>query len=406
MADTLSRGPDREPSRWTSPFALAAAGIVIVAFALLARAVFDRPASHHRAAAPPTQAAAGPLPQPLPVPFGVTVSRDRKLGEPDRFAGLAAGPGRTRLLLTGQRPGWLTADGGFQPVTGLPPALSGYEFTRLAGGWAAQRYNPPQAYCQECDAPPAIYYLSASGGRATYVGAAYAAAAAVRPGELWLTAYLPDAELQTAPGTAQLVTVSGRALGRPVRLPAGYVIDAAVSGGLLLQPYSPAAGPVRTELWNPVTRRIRREFTGVIAAGPGSIAWDRCPGKCPLSVLNLVTGARLTVSLAVFGPGSRADAGTFSADGRLLAVQVSTGQVTRLGVISAASGRLTMLRGTTISSLIGESFGWPGGDVLRAALAVPGGEVQVASWQPRSRYLSVRQERLPAGTVPVLGDHG
>jgi hypothetical protein len=406
MTDTLTRGPDREPSRWTSPAALTVAGIVIVAAALLIRGVLDRPATRPRAAESSISATA------VPVPSGVTAI----LGPKDhgRFVGRAAGSGGTRLLLTGPRPGWLTGTGRFQPIAGLPLSVTGYTFTRASGGWVVQKYSPPEADCQECDAPPGIYYVAASGARARYVASAYDAVAAAAPGELWVTAYLPDANLVTASGTAQLITTSGLVISQPSQLPAGYVIDRAVKGGLLLEPYSQGPGLATAELWNPATGRVSREFPGVIAASADLVAWDPCPGKCPLTVLDLLTRRKLTIPLGAFGPGAWAAAGTFSTDGRLLAVRVSTtAQVTaftdatRLAVISTASGRVTILPGTAVSSLVGESFGWlAGGDELEAALARPGGLIQVASWQPGDRYLSLRYLRLPAGTRPVLGDAG
>jgi hypothetical protein len=408
MADTLTRGPDREPSRWTSPVALAVAGIMVVVLALVIRGVLHRPAARPRAAEPTVHARLVPVP---PVPSGATGILGPK--EAGHFVGRAARPGGTRLLLTGPRPGWLTGAGRFQPIAGLPRSATGYTFTRVFGGWVAQKYSPPQADCQECDAPPAIYYVADGGERARYVAAAYDAVAAASPGELWVTAYLPDADLVTASGTAQLVTTSGLVISQPSQLPAGYVIDRAVKGGLLLEPFAQGPGLASAELWNPVTGRVSREFPGVITASADQVAWDPCPGKCPLTILDLRTGARLTIPLGAFGPGAWAGAGTFSADGRLLAVRVSTtvqvtafSDATRLAVVSTASGRLTILPGTAVSSLVGESFGWQArGDQLQAALARPGGLVQVASWQPGDRYLSVRYLRLPSGSQPVLGDH-
>jgi hypothetical protein len=63
-----------------------------------------------------------------------------------------------------------------------------------------------------------------------------AAVAAGVPGTLWLTSYPPDADPRTAAGFAREVSVTGRPIGAPVRLPAGYLIEQGTSRGLLLAP--------------------------------------------------------------------------------------------------------------------------------------------------------------------------
>ena len=327
MADTLSRGPDREPSRWTSPFALTVAGVIVVALALLVRGALD----HHPAAARHAR-----IPEP-----GPSVVAGPK--EPGEFTGRPRASGGGSLLLTGPRPGWLqTATGRFRAIEGLPRSQEGYEFTRLGGGWAVQQYSPPQADCQKCDDPPAIYFLPDHRARVTYVGAAFAPASAARPGALWLTAYLPGANLVDASGTAQEVTTGGRTVGRPVRLPAGYLIDRAVTGGLLLEPYSQGDGRPADELWAP--GQPTRRFTGMLAASSAYLARDPCPRRCPLEISDLLTGTTRTVPLS-------AGAAAFSADGRYLAVQVSTAiqrdgyaAATHLEVINTATVRVDACR--------------------------------------------------------------
>lgn len=389
---------------------LAVAGVVLVAIALLIRGVVDRPAAHRPAAGSGARTAAPPARGPA-LPFGATVTSGGS-NEPIRFSGIPATSGVGWLLLTGPRPGWLqTATGSFQPIAGLPAWGPGYGFTRVAGGWAVQRYSPPQANCQVCDAPPAVYYIPGQSAKAIVVGAAYNAAAAANLGALWLTAYLPDADIAAASGTTQEVTTAGQGVGPPAQLPAGYVIDRAVKGGLLLAAYEQGPGPVRDYLWDPVTAQVRRYFTNVIAASPGQIAWDPCLGMCPLRILRLPAMAGPTVRLP---HGAWAVAGTFSADGRLLALQVTTdvqrdgsAAATRLEVINTASGRVTVLPGTTINALIGVRFGWQASsDRLLAAIALPSGLAELASWQPGDTRLSVQAVRLPTGTAPVLGDRG
>ena len=424
MADMLRHGPDDEPSRWTSPLALAAAGIVLVALVLLVRVLTGRPSVHHPASQPSVAAVTPPGEVPPP-PFGVTANSVHGPKEPTRFSGTVtgsgSGSGSGQLLLTGPRPGWLSiATDRFQPVAGLPQWQAGYGFTRVPGGWAVQQYSPPQASCQKCDAPPAVYFVADAGirrsARAAVLGAAYAAAAAANAGDLWLTAYLPEADIGASSGTAQEVTQTGQGIGAPLQLPTGYVIDRAVKGGLLLAPYAPPANPVRDELWDPRTGQVIGTFANVIAASAEQIAWSPCPGRCPLKILTLLGHKTLSVNTALTIPLARgmwADSGTFSASGRLLALQVSTAvqrdgsaAATRLEVIDTATGQVTSLPGTTLSSQIGVSFGWqPGTGSLVAAIAQPSGFAQIAIWRPGYADPLVRAVRLPSQTAPVLGDH-
>ena len=411
MADILGHGPEREPPRWTSPMALAVTGLVLVAIVLLVRGVVDRATARHPAAEPSAPSVTPPNRGPA-VPFGITLNRGVGSKEPTRFSGVVAKSGVGRVLLTGAKPGWLqTATGRFQPIRGLAPWAPGYGFTRTADGWAVQRFTPPQAICHICDAPPPVYFVPGGSARAAVVGTAYEAAAAASQGDLWLTAYLPDADIAAASGTTQEVTVAGEGVGPPSQLPEGYVIDRAVKGGLLLTAYAQGPGPVRESLWDPVRARILRDFTNVIAASPGSIAWEPCFGTCPLRILKLPAKAEMSVRLP---RGAWAIYGTFSSDGRLLAVQVTTdvqpdgsAAATRIDVINTVTGQLTALPGSTVNSLIGVTFGWQAGsDRLLAALALPSGVVQLASWRPGDRHLSIQAVRLPAGTAPVLGDRG
>ena len=387
--------------------ALVIVGVVLVAIVLLIRGVIGRPPAHRPAAPVPAPQTRGQV-----APFGETVRRDSGSSEPTRFFGLVGTSGVGRLLLNGPRPGWLeTATGNFRPITGLPPWQPGYGFTRTADGWAVQRYSPPQADCQVCDAPPAVYFIADRSVRATVVGAAYGAAAAASQGDLWLTAFLPGADIGAASGTIQEVTTAGQGVGPPSQLPSGYVIDRAVKGGLLLAAYALGPGPVMDYLWDPVTGQVVRKFTNVIAASPGQIAWAPCLGTCPLKIVRSPDGGSVNVRLP---RGTWAVAGSFSSDQRLLAVQVTadpqpdgSAAATRLEVIDIATGRATVLPGTTVNSLIGISFGWqPDSDRLLAALALPSGFAELASWQPGDTHLSIQTLRLPAGTAPVLGDHG
>lgn len=117
------------------------------------------------------------------------------------------------------------------------------------------------------------------------------------------------------------------------------------------------------------------------------------PALPALQVLNLATGRTARI---VLPPGSSAAGGTFSPDGRLLALQVSSGPGgdggglgMRLAVAAPASGRLTLVPGTFVSSDALAGFGWPGtGHSLVAELSFTT-KVQLAAWQPGASRLAV-----------------
>ena len=418
MGDILSQGRDRGPRRRTLPLALAAAGVALLVLAgVLVHGLLEPRARHVSGA----QATRPPTAQPSPAPAvteGLTQGARPVRPEPVGLAGVpVALDSGVRLLLTGAQPDWFwPATGRFEPIAGLPESGPGYGFTRVAGGWAAQGYSLPTPSCQTCAGQPSpVYFIADGQARATRVGVASEVAAAGRGGALWLTTDRPGADISVTSGIAQEVTLAGRPIGPRVHLPAGYVIDRAVGGALLLTPlltpYPQGPGVVTDELWDPGTGRIIREFANVIAASPEQIAWNPCGAQCPVYVLSLATGTSTSIPLA---PGTWAVGGTFSSDGRLLAVQVSAAvtpdgyaAANRLEVIDIASQHLTAVPGTTISSRVGLSFGWqPGRDRLLAAVAGASIVVHVASWQPGDSYLSIQAARIPRGTVLVLGDSG
>ncbi len=96
---------------------------------------------------------------------------------------------------------------------------------------------------------------------------------------------------------------------------------------------------------------------------------------------------------------STADDGAFSPDGRLLALLVSTGitaaghsAANRLVAAAVASGRVTAVPGTTISSGNGVSSGWQTGShrlIADVTVGAPGhSRWQIAVWQPGDARLS------------------
>ena len=391
MPDILSQGG--EPGRGPRPgrrWALAALALAALAALIVTRLPHHAPAAHHTA-----QRAS-----PLPVP-------QASAPLPDEPAGLtgptAAWDARLRLPLAGSEPAWFyPASGRREPIGGLPASQIGYSFSRAVGGWAVQAAPPAgtdgQLGCPACASPPLpVWFLADGASRALPAGRANLVAPGARRGTLWLTSYPPDAA--AAPGMAQLTAADGRALGPPVRLPAGYVIQAGTVRGLLLAPLSgaplaSAGGPRKDLLWDPATRHVTRRLSGVIAASASRVAWQEpCPGACRLHLLELASGWMTTIPLA---RGSTVPAAVFSPDGRFLAVQVTSPTAgasgaapTQLEVAGRNALRLSPVPGTSVSSDALAGFGWPEGqDRLVAELSFTT-KVQVAAWKPGAPLLSV-----------------
>lgn len=402
VSDILSFGRDRPPrrrQRWWWLLAVTAAG---VAAALAAALVWHLPGPRrHDAQVRPTAAPSPVTPSPPPT-------------RPARMTGQPLPPDASlSLLLGGHGPAWLgMITGRPEPIRGLPRSGNGYQFTRIAGGWAAQPF-PVDPGCDNCaPGPLPVYYLADGARAASRVGAADFAAPAASRGALWLISYRRGADMNTAVGHAQEVSVTGAALGPRIGLPAGYVIGQETRAGLLLVQALAGPGPVRYEPWDPATGRVRRSFVNLIAAGPAEIAWmPGCTSGCRVHVLDLSGGRAEEISL----PGqSTAYAGAFSPDGRLLALQLTarvttSGQATttRLVVATVASGRITPVPGSTVGSGIGVDFGWQAGshrliaDVSAGTPEQP--EWQIAVWQPGDARLSTALIRVAENSWPVIG---
>jgi hypothetical protein len=210
----------------------------------------------------------------------------------------------------------------------------------------------------------------------------------------------------TTAGTAREVSVAGAPLRKPLTLPAGYVISRGTRRGLLLAPVAAAPGATGELLWDPATAAAGRTFDGVIAASASEIAWaPRCSPLCRVQVLDLRTGRVTAVRMPA---GNSVANGAFSPDGRYLALQVSFGPggphggaagggpgggsgalAMQLEVAAVASGQLTVVPGTWVSSDALVGFGWPAAmDSLIAELSFPA-KVQIASWHPGAARLAV-----------------
>jgi hypothetical protein len=401
MPDILGQGGDREPRRWPRLVAVLAV-LVLAAVLIVTHLPRSRPAPPRPR---PASAAGGRAPLPISAPVAAGLA-----GQPSGISGpTLPWDASLRLPVTGAQPFWFwPATGRTERIRGLPRDRYGYQFIRAGGGWAVRAGSGTNQGCGNCAGPAQpVYFLPNGAGGVTEAGLAGGVAPGAAAGTLWLTSYPAAADLSTAAGLAREVSVTGAAAGPPVRLPAGYVIDQATDRGLLLTPAAQGPGATTYELWNPATARAGRRFAGVVAASANEVAWaPPCAPGCRVQVLDLGTGRQTTVAL----PGvSSAASAAFSPDGRLLALEVSFynggdgGQLaTQLDVASPASGRVTMVPGTWVSSDALAGFGWPAaGNTLIAELSFTT-RVQVASWQPGSARLAVAAIRPGQNSASLI----
>jgi hypothetical protein len=342
-----------------------------------------RPASATTSAAP----ASNPAPAP---PLIESVPR----GPNGIIERTAPWGGSLRLPVTGRQPAWYSpASGRSEAIGGLPADGSGYQFTRVGGGWAVQADAPAKTACGDCAGPARPVWFLADGARAAIaVGAADLVAPAVGARALWLTSYPPAADPGTSAGVAREVSATGALLAPPVTLPPGSAIDQATDRGLLLTSANEQAGTALYTLWAPASPTPDRTFDNVIAASATEIAWtSRCaPTTCSVQVLDLATGRPTAIALPARSTAANA---AFSPSGAFLALQLSYGLdgalAMRLDVASVADGRLTEVPGTSVSSDALFSFGWPSsGDSLVAEFNfMP--VMQLASWHPGASRLAV-----------------
>ena len=410
VSDIISYGRDREP-RWRR-WQLAAAAVGI-AVALAAAFLWYLPGlRQHGARSRPGAVRSSPAAQGRPgsaavAPSPLPAKPARMTGQPlPRDASLW-------LLLAGHSPAWLSVPTGrTEPIRGLPRSGNGYQLIRIAGGWTAQPFPAGDTSCDTCaPGPLPVYYVADGSPVASRIGAADFTAPAATGGALWLISYRRGADMSTAAGGAQEVSVTGVTLGPRLKLPAGYMIDQGTRSGLLLVQEAAGSSLVRYELWDPGTRRATRSFVDLIAASPAEIAWmPGCTTSCRVHVLDLPGGRVEEISL----PGrSTAYDGAFSPDGRLLGLLVTAGvtaagraAATELVVVTVASGRMTAVPGSTVGSGNGVTFGWQAGSHrLIADLGVgtqDQPEWQVTEWQPGDARLSIALIRAPYESWPVI----
>ena len=387
--DILSQGDDREPSPWPRRL-----GVIAVAVAVAVGGIVYLVQPHGR---PAVSAAATPTVSPTPALTPGPVASPEFIRLPPGPNGIV---GQTtpwedsvRLPVSGAQPAWFSpATGHSETIGGLPADSAGYQFTRVGGGWAVQANG---SFCGggDCDtAPSPVWYLANDAQSAIPIGTADLVAPADNANAMWLTSYFPTANNVTTGSMAREVSTTGAQLGPSVKLPRGYVIDRATDRGLLLVSAGKQSGDSVYTLYNPSSAKATRTFENVIAASPTEVAWtSRCdPTTCRVEVLDLATGKQTGIGLPA---GSSAAGASFSPSGRLLALQLSYGLdgalAMRLDVATVASGRLTEVPRTSVSSDALFAFGWPvQSDSLIAEFTfMP--TIQLASWQLGSSRLAV-----------------
>jgi hypothetical protein len=382
--DILSQGDDRPPSPWPRRLGVIA---VVVAVAIGGVVYLSRPHGRPAASAvPPTPATISPEPVASPGFTRLPVGHNGIVGP------IAPWEDSLRVPLSGTQPAWFwPATGRAETIGGLPADDSGYQFTRVGGGWAVQS-DVTSCGGGDCVAPPGpVWFLGNAAQSAIPVGTADLVAPAAGTDALWLTSYFPTAGNATGAGVAREVSPTGAPLAPSVSLPTGSVIDQATDRGLLLISPSRPTGKWVYTLWNPASRKAIRTFHDVIAASATDVAWTSgCDPTCRVHVLDLMTGIQTTVGLPA--GGSAAD-GSFSPGGRLLALQLSYGPdgglVRQLDVASVTTGRLTEVTRTYITNDVLIDFGWPTeGDNLVAEFAFTPA-IQLMAWHPGASRVAV-----------------
>ncbi len=388
--DIISQGEDRDPRPWWRRLTITAVIAVVLAAVIVNHwPGGGQPRHHRRPATPASPVALGSPPAPI------------SLARPDGIIGpTASWAASLRLPVAGPQPSWLwPATGRTEAIAGLPRASAGYLFTRVRGGWAVQQAPAAAvAGCADCAGPAMpVYFLGDRAQSATPVGVANRVAPADTAGAMWLTSYPVRADLSGAAGVAQEYTATGPPVGPRVRLPAGYAIDAATDRGLLLVPAVQGATPTY-RLWNPALGQVTGIFRGVIAASGDEIAWaPPCVTRCVVRVLHLTEPRETEIRLPAF---SSAANGSFSPDGKLLALELTFGNggnggalATQLEVASVASDHLTIVPGSWASSDALAGFGWPSDDDSLVAELSFMTKVQVASWHLGAGRLAVAVAR-------------
>src|SRR6266542_21337 len=346
-------------------------GAVALLAALMAVGRLDAPGRPRRAAAPaPASTTATP---PTPPTTDTTV----RPPTPPRLRGVPlAGTGVAALLIPEASPsavpGLFCLDNGqLTPIGGLPHGGCYLNPTRLPHGWALgrQAYQHAGQDCPETATRTQFYLLAdgASSARRLPVTADQILAGDT-DSRLWLVTTL------TPPN-----------------------------------PTLAEQGPADTSLfalWNPRSGRVLRRYDRVLAATGTTIAWVAAgcdPQRCPLHLSDLAAGTDTQVAAP---RGAWANTGSFSPDGRYLAVVFSadvdaSGAPTQASVwvVDTATRRLRAVPGAVMSGAefwFGVSWSPAGAWLLLSAPANQHTD-QLAAWRPGDTVLHVPRRQPPIG---------
>jgi hypothetical protein len=390
MDDIISQGgDDRPPAIWRRRIALGVALVAVIALVVV----------EHRSHGPAPSAAirhqhVSRRPSAV-VP--IKVQATGVVAQPAKIAAVTVRPsGRLRLPRTGERPAWFwPGRSRTEPIGGLPASKPGYEFTRLASGWAIQPVSSVRNGCGNCPgAPLPVYYLSSRARTATTVAES---ATMVAPGTngMWLTSFPAGRGLGTTAGFATEYSAAGIEEGPTVRLPAGFTIARGTTAGLLLASITERTPAGFYWLWNPATGKFTVSLRGVVATSATEVAVTRgCAPSCVVDVVNLNRRHRTALELSA---GEIVTDGTFSPDGRYLALAVGSGNgggetgalATQLEVASLRTGRLTIVPHVSVSSDALDGFGWAGGGDGLVAESNSGAKISMTFWTPGTHVVTV-----------------
>jgi hypothetical protein len=390
MEDIISQGgADRPPASRRKRFALAVALVAVIALV----AIEHWPHGPAHSATIRHQHVARRASAVAPI----KVQNTGPLTLPAEIAGVTVRPsGALRLPRTGRRPVWFwPGRRRAEPIGGLPASKSGYLFTRLTSGWAIQPVSSVRNGCAGCaGSPQPVYYLS---NRARTAATVAAAATMVAPGTsgMWLTSFAAGRSFGTTAGIAGEYSDAGIPQGPAVRLPVGFTIVRGTTAGLLLVSITERTPAGFYWLWNPATGKFTASLRGVVASSATQVAMTRgCDPSCVVDVVNLTGRPRTALELSA---GELVIDGTFSSDGRYLALAVASGNgggatgalPTQLEVAELRTGHLTIVPDISVSSDALFGFGWTGvGDGL-VAESNSGAKISMTFWTPGAHAVAV-----------------
>ncbi len=138
--DILSQGDDRPPSQWPRRLGVIAAVAAVAAVAIGGVVYLSRPHGRPAASAAPSASVTPPTPATLsPEPVASPEFARLPVGPHGIVGPTAPWDDSLRVPLSGTQPAWFwPATGRSETIGGLPADDSGYQFTRVGGGWAVQ----------------------------------------------------------------------------------------------------------------------------------------------------------------------------------------------------------------------------------------------------------------------------